>query len=128
MGAPDYMPEPETGAEKAAARRTALRMRGGENLLAAMPSRRGPNANLHDIASVLDFEHDHPSREADGKEALIRKTFNCSAARYYQRLNYLITDGELEARKVNAQEVNRLQAVAAARHRPRTNIPEGYTS
>lgn len=128
MSAPDYMPEPETGEEKAAARRTALRMRGGATVLGAMALRRGPNANLYDIAAVLEFEHDHPSREADAKEELIRETFNCSATRYYQRLDYLINDGEMEARKVNAQEVNRLQAVAAARHRPRNNIPEGYTS
>jgi hypothetical protein len=46
------------------------------------------------IAQVIDFETKHP-KHTPAKEALMRPTFGYGAARYYQRLNFILTTSVL---------------------------------
>lgn len=46
------------------------------------------------LAELITFEAAHP-RFTGAKQVLIRRTFTCSAARYYQQLNNILTTENL---------------------------------
>jgi hypothetical protein len=121
-----YLPEPETPREKARAARIARQSRAGGAALESFFSKRRPNAAFYDTAAVLAFEHEHP--DATGtKEDLIKKTFQCTPARYYQRLDHLIHDDEESSRRIDAFTVNRLLNLEAERTEIRRQRLRGMT-
>lgn len=127
MSAPDYMPEPETPKEKAAARRYRLRTSGPGAVFDAIKHRKGPNDAFYDTAAVLAFEAANPARP--DKEELIRRTFNCTATRYFQRLFHLTHDEEAlkESLRIDAATVNRLLRLEDERSAARRRRAEGMT-
>lgn len=79
------------------------------------------------VADVLDFEAANP-RNDHRKEMRIRTRFGLSAARYYQRLHYIITVGvlltqALEHDPITTQRLLRLQDERAAKRNTRKVTP-----
>ena len=73
------------------------------------------------LPAVIDFEAAHPA-STPRKEVLIRKTFGLSAARYYQRLNAILTTSVLltQALEHDPSTTNRLLTAIADRAAKRT--------
>uniref|UniRef100_UPI000E201F93 DUF3263 domain-containing protein n=1 Tax=Leifsonia aquatica TaxID=144185 RepID=UPI000E201F93 len=111
----DYLPEPETRADKTRANRDNARARRSTVVLEARKTSGDDHPDFDDLAALLAFEAANPDSRASGpKESRIRERFNVTAARYYQHLRYLITTNEAAAREIDPHTVNRLLRVMAA--------------
>lgn len=126
MTAPDYLPEPETRAELAQARRAAARARTAGAVYQALRVNQGPTPAFYDAAAVLAFERANPA-QGGHREDRIRRTFGVNAARYQQRVFHLIHDDEALARSIDAQTVNRLLRLEAELTEARRRRTEGIT-
>ena len=107
----DYLDDSNTATR--VRRRENARARGVGSLIEALRAKQHPNAAYYDAEQILAFERANPD-PGGHKSDRIRRRFNCTETRYYQRLYQLTHEDEATARRIDAATVNRLLRLEAA--------------